>query len=62
MAINERKVKQDEIGKCPFCNSGEYNRSLAKILDDFVYFRSKCSKCKKEFTETFELTTQRWYD
>ena len=62
MAEKERKIEHDEIGKCPFCDSDNYNRSMRDMSDDFVFFNCICGDCKKEFEETFCLVYQGWND
>ena len=62
MAEKERKIEQNEIGKCPFCDSDNYNRNMRDISDDFVFFDCICDDCKNEFKESFCLVYQEWND
>lgn len=56
----EREIINNEIGKCPFCNSTLYLRENLEPTDDVIFCNCFCDNCKKEFKETFKLKFQTW--
>lgn len=54
---SERKTNE---GKCPRCDTDNYQRLELNPEDDIIISNIICNNCGLEFTETFELTTQTW--
>lgn len=55
--------KEIELGKCPFCNSINYNRYDTNLEEDFFTAKCECNDCNKEFKEYFGIdeVTFDWY-
>jgi hypothetical protein len=59
--MKERKVDGEKNeGKCPYCDSAEYERLGLNPSDDAIFVDCNCMKCGKEFKETFYLKYQEW--
>jgi len=57
-----REIKNDETGKCPFCDSIDYERQIQSFDGDAIVMECECHKCNKDFTELFLLVLQEWED
>lgn len=55
----ERMVGLNETGKCPCCESSEYERVSLELFDDAIFAKCKC-ECGNSFEETFRLRCQHW--
>lgn len=54
--------KEVELGKCPYCNSGNYERQGEDWEGDYVKSECYCVDCEKVFTEYFSLDEVLFYD
>ena len=41
------KIKSNNLGVCPYCNSEEIDKGTARFEFDMMYFPCKCEKCGK---------------
>lgn len=56
----ERRINPSkEAGKCPYCDSPDYNRKQVNPFDDYILIDCFC-KCGRDFKETFGLMFQNW--
>lgn len=50
------KVKSNEVGVCPFCNSeGTLDYGVIRLEDNMCYFPWECRECENEGEEWFSL-------
>ena len=49
------KIKSNNLGVCPYCNSEEIDKGTARFEFDMMYFPCKCEKCGKYFEEWNKL-------
>ena len=45
------KIKSNQLGVCPYCNSEEIEKGTARFEFDMMYFPCRCEKCGKYFEE-----------
>jgi len=56
------KTRQIRVGKCPFCDTDQYERQDLNPDGDMIFIKCECLKCKKNFSEKFSLIGQGWDD
>ena len=49
------KVKSNEVGKCPFCNSYNLDYDCVNNEDNLCYYKWQCLECKHEGEEWYSL-------
>ena len=49
------KVKSNDLGLCPFCNSYELDYDGMQMLDDMLYYPYTCAKCGHHGEEWYKL-------
>lgn len=49
------RLKSNEEGKCPFCNSYALDYDMADFIDDMVYYKWHCNNCEHEGIEYYRL-------
>lgn len=50
------KIKSNEVGKCPFCNSeGTLDYGAIQLESEMCYFSWQCLKCKHEGEEWYSM-------
>lgn len=48
-------MKKIELGKCPYCNAGDYSRADQDWFDDTCKCTCICHNCGESFVEYFQL-------
>ena len=49
------KVKSNEVGKCPFCNSYNLDYDCVNNEDNLCYYKWQCLECKHEGEEWYSM-------
>ena len=49
------RLKSNEDGKCPFCNSFDLDYGALEVADNYVYYPWTCNECGKSGDEFYEL-------